>query len=90
MNRIGAAAVMAAAAMLAACGEREGEGGPTAEENRELNNAAEMLDTSPDSLIASDDAALGNGDAPAQTGDVMVSDEATDNGVAPADPTNAQ
>ena len=84
MNRMGVAAVLAAAAMLAACGEREGEGGLTAEENRELNNAAEMLDTSPDSLIASDDAALGNGDVPAQAGD-----EAAVNGGA-ADAANAQ
>jgi hypothetical protein len=90
MNRIGVAAVLGAVAMLSACCEREGEGGITAEENRELNNAAEMLDTSPDSLVASDDAALGNGDAPAQTGDVLVSDEATDNTGATPDPTNAQ
>ena len=89
MNRIGVAAVLGAAAMLAACGEREGEGGITAEENRELNNAAEMLDTSPDSLVASDDAALGNGDAPAETGDVLVSDEAAENG-GTADPANGQ
>ena len=81
MSRFGAAAVLAAAAMLAACGDREGGGGLTAEENRELNNAAEMLDTSPDSLVASDDAALGNGDVP-------VGDEA-DNGAA-ADSTNGQ
>lgn len=89
MNRIRLATLLAAA-MLAACGEREGEGGLTAEENRELNNAAEMLDTSPDSLVASDDAALGNGDVPAPTGDMPVSDEATDNAGAEPDPTNAQ
>ena len=89
MKGIGVAAVLAAAAMLAACGDREGEGGITAEENRQLDNAAEMLDTSPDSLVASDDAALGNGDAPAETGDVLVSDEATGEGDA-ADPANAQ
>ncbi len=90
MKGIGVAAMLTAAAMLAACGEREGEGGITSEENRELNEAAEMLDTSPDSLVASDDAALGNGDAPAETGEVLVSDEATDNGGTAADPTNAQ
>lgn len=90
MNRVGVAAVLAAAAMLTACGEGESEGGLTAEDNRELNNAAEMLDTSPDSLVASDDAALGNGDAPAQTGDVLVGDEATDNAGAAPDPTNSQ
>lgn len=90
MNGIGVAAVLAAAAMLAACGEREGEGRITSEENRELNEAAEMLDTSPDSLVASDDAALGNGDAPAETGDVPVGDETTDDAGTAPDATNAQ
>ena len=74
---IHAAIAAAALATLAGCG-----GGnpnqPTAEENRELNNAAAMLDeqdASADSLTV-EDPALGNGDAPApaadqaQTGDV--------------------
>ena len=66
----------AALAMLAGCG-----GGnpnePTAEENRELNNAAAMLDeedASADSLTVQDPA-LGNGDSPADTGDLLVADE---------------
>ena len=66
---------LAAAALLAlaACGGGE-SGAPTAEEDRELNNAAEMLDTedaSADSLTI-EDPALGNGDAPAQTGELPV------------------
>ena len=58
---------------LAACGGGE-SGAPTAEEDRELNNAAGMLDTgtedaSADSLTI-EDPALGNGDAPAPTGEL--------------------
>ena len=88
MNGIGVAAVLAAAAMLAACGEREGEGRPTAEENRELNNAAAMLDentttdASADSLTV-EAAPVGNGDAgAAATGDALVGggDNAATNG----------
>lgn len=79
---------LAAAALLAlaACGGGE-PGAPTAEEDRELNNAAEMLDTedaSADSLTI-EDPALGNGDAPAQTGELPVDGAAADNGA-----TNAQ
>ena len=78
---IEAAFAAASLAMLAGCG-----GGnpnqPTAEENRELNNAAAMLDqdASADSLTIQDPA-LGNGDAPAanagqgETGGVLVTDE---------------
>jgi hypothetical protein len=48
---------LAAAALLAACGDTEGRGGLTAEEERQLDNAAAMLDdnlidVSPDSLVA--------------------------------------
>ena len=61
-----------AAAMLAGCGENEGRGGVTAEEERQLDNAAAMLDdnmidVSPDSLVANEaeleamDAAAGEG-----------------------------
>jgi hypothetical protein len=79
---------LAAAALLAlgACGGGE-PGAPTAEEARELNNAAEMLDTedaSADSLTI-EDPALGNGDAPAQTGELPV-----DSGNASGAVTNAQ
>jgi hypothetical protein len=37
--------VLTAAAMLTACGSGGNEGGLTAEENAELNNAAAMLDS---------------------------------------------
>jgi hypothetical protein len=53
--------IAASAAMLAACGSKS-SGGVTAEEAAGLNNAAEMLDTSPDSLVAPDETPLGNGD----------------------------
>lgn len=60
---------MAALAMTAACGgERQDKGGVTAEEAQKLNEAEEMLDASPDSLVAADDSQLGNGEAPAETG----------------------
>jgi hypothetical protein len=63
MNRtIGAAALLAAAAALSACGAKKDPNALTAEENRQLDNAAEMLDASPDSLSANEDIALGNGE----------------------------
>ena len=45
--------------LLAACGDNEGRGGLTAEEERQLDNAADMLDdnmidVSPDSLVANE------------------------------------
>jgi hypothetical protein len=55
------AALLACAALTAACG-REDDGSPTAAENESLNNIAEVLDASPDSLVA-EDGALGNGEA---------------------------
>jgi hypothetical protein len=69
----------AALAALSACGGDENAGGLSAEENRELNNAAEMLDASPDSLVAGEDAGLGNGEEPAQTGALPVVDEGGNN-----------
>jgi hypothetical protein len=63
MKRIWSIAALAACAMLTGCGERD-SGGVTAEESRELDNAAEMLDASPDSLVASNDVELGNGEEP--------------------------
>ena len=49
----------AAAALLAGCGSDEGRGGLTAEEERQLDEAAKMLDdnmidVSPDSLVANE------------------------------------
>jgi hypothetical protein len=51
---------LAALAMLAACGggDEAGVGGVTAEEAAQLNNAAEMLDASPDGLTAPEDMPL--------------------------------
>ena len=79
---IAAAACLGALGALAGCGEDAGPGGVTSEEAAELNNAADMLDASPDSLTASDNAMLGNGEAPAETGEVLVADDA--NVAAPA------
>jgi hypothetical protein len=63
MNRtIGIVALLAAAAALSACGSKKDPNMPTDEEAQQLNNAAEMLDASPDSLAANEDVALGNGD----------------------------
>lgn len=51
------AIMLAAGAVLAGCGDDEGRGGLTAEEERQLDEAARMLednmiDVSPDSLVA--------------------------------------
>lgn len=74
----GLTAAAAGLMALAGCGDGGTEaGGVTAEESRELDNAAEMLDASPDSLTASEDAALGNGES-AETGDVLVADTPAD------------
>ena len=55
---------LAAALLLAACGgesaDGDGVGGVTADEAAALDNAAEMLDASPDDLGAPPDEALGN------------------------------
>jgi hypothetical protein len=71
---------LAALALLAACGGGE-TGGVTAEESQQLNEAAEMLDAAPDTLVAADESGLGNGEAavaPADTGDVLVADNRAD------------
>ena len=63
MYRILTIAILAASTALTGCNGAD-DGGVTAEESRELNIAAEMLDASPDSLVASEDTMLGNGDEP--------------------------
>ena len=66
---------LGAVALLAGCGGGD-TGGVTEEESRQLNEAAEMLDAAPDTVVAADEAGLGNGEAaaaPAETGDVLVS-----------------
>ena len=50
---------VAAVALLGGCGDNEGRGGLSAEEERQLDNAAAMLDdnmvdVSPDSLVANE------------------------------------
>jgi hypothetical protein len=71
-----------ALALLAACGggsEEANDSGVTREEAVALDNAAGMLDASPDSLVAAEDTPLGNGETPvedvANTGDLPVTDE---------------
>ena len=80
--------VLAAVLGLSACGGNEqNENGVTAEEAQQLNEAAEMLDASPDSLVAGDETGLGNGEAESgDTGDLMVADNGvtTGNAAAPA------
>jgi hypothetical protein len=58
-HKLGLVAVLAAG-LLTACGSGEGEtvGGVTADEATQLNNAAEMLDASPDGLAAPEDVPL--------------------------------
>jgi len=74
---IAAAALVAGLAMLGGCGGGKDGGGLTAEENDELNNAAEMLDASPDSLVANDEAVLGNGEEDGvATGEAPAANEA--------------
>jgi hypothetical protein len=64
MRKIVAAAAAASLLALGGCGRGgDKEGGLSAEDNRQLDNAAEMLDTSPDSLVPADNAVLGNGEA---------------------------
>ena len=61
--------VAAAVLALGACGGEQGAGGVTEEESKQLNEAAEMLDASPDSLVAPDETGLGNGDQGAAEAD---------------------
>jgi predicted small lipoprotein YifL len=63
MRKTIAVALLAAAAAVtvAGCGKKADPNVPTAEENAALANASSM-DTSPDSLVAGDNAALGNGE----------------------------
>ena len=78
MKRILIAAVLVGA--LAACTGDESNNAVTPEEAAGLNNAADMLDASPDSLVADSEAPLGNGEEPA------MSDTATNQGAtAPAE-----
>jgi hypothetical protein len=74
MNRIiAAAALVAATTALSACGGKKDPNALTDEDNRQLGNAAEMLDASPDSLTADQNVEMGNGeDDGGEAGDVAV------------------
>lgn len=73
IRSVAALPALAALMLLIGCGDNAGEvGGVTAEEAAQLNNAAEILDASPDSMTAPEDmpletesnqgaAAIGNG-----------------------------
>ena len=59
MSRTMTIAAIAALMLLAGCGDNEGRAGLSAEEERQLDNAAGMLDdnmidVSPDSLVANE------------------------------------
>ena len=71
--------VAAAVLSLGACGGGDDKGGLTAEENQKLDNMAETLDASPDSLVATNEAELGNGEQAADTGDLPVTGEPATN-----------
>ena len=62
MTRAGGILVLAGLALLAACGNEQQAGGVTADEAKQLNEAAEMLDVQPDSLAAPEETGLGNGE----------------------------
>jgi hypothetical protein len=67
--------IAGALTLLAACGGDggEGAGGVTAEESRQLNEAATMLDAAPDTVIPADETGLAN-EGSAESGDVLVAD----------------
>jgi hypothetical protein len=62
----------------AACGRGGDPDALTAEENRQLDNTAEMLDASPDNLVPAGNAELGNGDEPAMDATGEEPDEAVE------------
>jgi hypothetical protein len=66
---------LAALTLLAACGQDKGAGGLTAEESRQLNEAAAMLDEAPDAF-PTEEARLGGDAAPAEAGELPVAEEA--------------
>jgi hypothetical protein len=54
---------LAALALLAGCGGGGNEGGLTADENAELNNAANMLDSAPEALNGVDETGIDTSEA---------------------------
>ena len=80
MRKVFLAAGLAAGMALAGCGESSDPGMPTAEENEQMNQIAEELDTSPDDAVPAEDIELGNGEAEsAEGGDVAVANEEAGN-----------
>lgn len=79
MKASGLFAALAGLAMLAGCGDAEDKAAITADESNRLNATSEMLDASPDSLIAVDEGGNVIADESAESGDVAVADNATDN-----------
>lgn len=76
MRRVFLAAGLAGSIALAGCGEGSDPGMPTAEENEQMNQIAEELDTSPDDAVPAEDLELGNGEEEsAEGGDVAVVNE---------------
>ena len=78
-HKAGLAMITAMLALGACGGPEEGSGGVTREEAEQLNEAAEMLDASPDGLVAPDETGLSNGQVNAATGDLPVSGAAESN-----------
>ena len=77
---LGAAAALS---LLGACGGHDAENsGVTAEESAGLNNAAQMLDTQEDVVMAPDEGAMGNG--------LPVAEDVNDVAPAAIAPANAQ
>ncbi|HEY9553843.1 hypothetical protein [Allosphingosinicella sp.] len=70
---------LTALALLAACGQEEGAGGLTTEESQQLNEAAAMLDSAPETLAPADETGLDNEMEPAETGALPVTEEAATN-----------
>ena len=73
MRRGARIATLAALGLLSACGQQEGRGGLTAEEDRELDNAAAMLD---DNSMDSSPGSLGANAQALEALDTEVDDEA--------------
>lgn len=77
---IAAAALLGSLTLLAGCGTRDDPNTPNEQENAELNNISEMLDASPDSATANEDAPLGNGEEPVETEDPAANEAAGNSG----------
>jgi hypothetical protein len=82
-NSVGLVVAAALLALGACGGDEPREGGVTAEESKQLNEAAEMLDASPDGLVAGDETGLGNGEAgSAEAAEAAAGNEAAANAAA--------